>query len=66
MKYGKTATNADHPVLVHDRYVMAPSPIPRFDNAKIHQSEALILLGAGTRKENLCSSTLHKCDFTCI
>ena len=51
MKYGKTATNADHPVLVHDRYVMAPSPIPRFDNSKMDQSEALILLGAGREKK---------------
>lgn len=51
MKYGKTATNADHPVLVHDRYVMAPSPIPRFDNVKMDYSEALILLGAGREKK---------------
>jgi len=51
MHYGKTATNSDHPVLVHDRYVMAPSPIPRFDNEKMHQSEALILLGAGREKK---------------
>lgn len=51
MKYGKMATDADHPVLVHDRYVMAPSPIPRFDNPKIHQSEALILFGAGREKK---------------
>ena len=51
MKYGKTATNADHPVLVHDRYVMAPSPIPRFDNPKMDQSESLILLGAGREKK---------------
>jgi len=51
MKYGKTATNADHPVLVHDRYVMAPSPIPRFDNEKMDHSEALILLGAGREKK---------------
>lgn len=51
MKFGKTATNADHPVLVHDRYVMAPSPIPRFDNPKMHNSEALILLGAGREKK---------------
>src|SRR5699024_6705443 len=51
MKYGKTATNADHPVLVHDRYVMAPSPIPRFDNEKMNQSKALILLGAGREKK---------------
>ncbi|MFJ8065396.1 alpha-D-ribose 1-methylphosphonate 5-phosphate C-P-lyase PhnJ [Psychrobacillus sp. NPDC096426] len=51
MKYGKTATGADHPVYVNNRYVMAPSPIPRFDNTKLHQSEALILLGAGREKK---------------
>ncbi|MDN7245309.1 alpha-D-ribose 1-methylphosphonate 5-phosphate C-P-lyase PhnJ [Planococcus shenhongbingii] len=51
MKYGKTATAADHPVYVNGRYVMAPSPIPRFDNPKMHQSEALILLGAGREKK---------------
>ncbi|SES24932.1 alpha-D-ribose 1-methylphosphonate 5-phosphate C-P-lyase PhnJ [Psychrobacillus sp. OK032] len=51
MKYGKTATSADHPVYVNGRYVMAPSPIPRFDNSKLHQSEALILLGAGREKK---------------
>lgn len=51
MKYGKTSTGADHPVFVNDRYVMAPSPIPRFDNPKMHQSEALILLGAGREKK---------------
>jgi len=51
MKYGKTATTADHPVYVNDRYVMAPSPIPRFDNPKMHQSDALILLGAGREKK---------------
>lgn len=51
MKYGKTATAADHPVYVNDRYVMAPSPIPRYDNHKMHQSDALILLGAGREKK---------------
>ncbi|CDQ38048.1 Alpha-D-ribose 1-methylphosphonate 5-phosphate C-P lyase [Virgibacillus salexigens] len=51
MKYGKTATGADHPVFVNHCYVMAPSPIPRFDNPKMHQSEALILLGAGREKK---------------
>lgn len=51
MKYGKTATGADHPVYVNNRYVMAPSPIPRFDNPKMHESEALILLGAGREKK---------------
>ncbi|WP_243355122.1 alpha-D-ribose 1-methylphosphonate 5-phosphate C-P-lyase PhnJ [Bacillus litorisediminis] len=51
MKYGRTATGADHPVYVNGRYVMAPSPIPRFDNPKLHQSDALILFGAGREKK---------------
>jgi alpha-D-ribose 1-methylphosphonate 5-phosphate C-P lyase len=51
MKYGSMSTGADHPVEVHDRYVMAPSPIPRFDNGKMHKSKALILLGAGREKK---------------
>jgi alpha-D-ribose 1-methylphosphonate 5-phosphate C-P lyase len=51
MKFGTTTTDADHPVMVQDRYVMAPSPIPRFDNPKMHGSDALILLGAGREKK---------------
>ncbi|MCM3762207.1 alpha-D-ribose 1-methylphosphonate 5-phosphate C-P-lyase PhnJ [Alkalihalobacillus oceani] len=51
MKYGSMTTGADHPVLVHERYVMAPSPIPRFDNPKMNESDALILLGAGREKK---------------
>ncbi|WP_080844163.1 alpha-D-ribose 1-methylphosphonate 5-phosphate C-P-lyase PhnJ [Cytobacillus gottheilii] len=51
MKYGNMTTGADHPVLVNNRYVMAPSPIPRFDNPKMEDSEALILLGAGREKK---------------
>ncbi|MHB8072759.1 alpha-D-ribose 1-methylphosphonate 5-phosphate C-P-lyase PhnJ [Desulfosporosinus fructosivorans] len=51
MNYKTMATGADHPVMVHDRYVMAPSPIPRFDNPKLNSSPALILLGAGREKK---------------
>ncbi|NGP45087.1 alpha-D-ribose 1-methylphosphonate 5-phosphate C-P-lyase PhnJ [Bacillaceae bacterium SIJ1] len=51
MKFRKMSTGADHPVWVHDRYVMAPSPIPKFDNDKLDHSEALILLGAGREKK---------------
>jgi alpha-D-ribose 1-methylphosphonate 5-phosphate C-P lyase len=51
MNYGSMTTGADHPVLVHDRYVMAPSPIPKFDNPKLDASKALILLGAGREKK---------------
>lgn len=51
VRHGKMATGADHPVEVEDRYVMAPSPIPKFDNPKMHRSEGLILLGAGREKK---------------
>jgi alpha-D-ribose 1-methylphosphonate 5-phosphate C-P lyase len=51
MNYGGMSTGADHPVMVHDRYVMAPSPIPRYDNHKLNDSEALVLFGAGREKK---------------
>ncbi|MDR1088645.1 MAG: alpha-D-ribose 1-methylphosphonate 5-phosphate C-P-lyase PhnJ [Coriobacteriales bacterium] len=51
VRYGSAITGADHPVLVNGRYVMAPSPIPRFDNHKLHQAAQLTLLGAGREKK---------------
>ncbi len=51
MNYGHMSTGADHPVMVNGRYVMAPSPIPRYDNPKLNNSRALILLGAGREKK---------------
>lgn len=51
VRYGMTVTGADHPVLVNGRYVMAPSPIPRFDNTKLHQADHLTLFGAGREKK---------------
>ena len=50
-RYGTATTGADHPVLVNGRYVMAPSPIPRFDNHKLDQAKNLTLLGAGREKK---------------
>lgn len=50
-RYGTATTGADHPVMVNDRYVMAPSPIPRFDNHKLDFSRNLTLLGAGREKK---------------
>ncbi|MBO1438431.1 alpha-D-ribose 1-methylphosphonate 5-phosphate C-P-lyase PhnJ [Meiothermus sp. CFH 77666] len=41
---------ADYPVMVHGRYLMAPSPIPRWDNPKLHQAQHLTLLSAGSEK----------------
>jgi alpha-D-ribose 1-methylphosphonate 5-phosphate C-P lyase len=51
IKFGGMTTGASHPVLVHDRYVMAPSPIPKYDNPQLNESDALILLGAGREKK---------------
>lgn len=51
MKYGDMTTGSDHPVMVNERYVMAPSPIPKFDNEKLNNSKALILFGAGREKK---------------
>jgi alpha-D-ribose 1-methylphosphonate 5-phosphate C-P lyase len=49
-RHGHIATTYDHPVRVNGRYVMAPSPIPRFDNPKMHLNPALQLFGAGREK----------------
>jgi alpha-D-ribose 1-methylphosphonate 5-phosphate C-P lyase len=47
---GHIATTYAYPVKVEGRYVMDPSPIPKFDNPKMHRSEALQLFGAGREK----------------
>ncbi|HWU61325.1 MAG TPA: alpha-D-ribose 1-methylphosphonate 5-phosphate C-P-lyase PhnJ [Ensifer sp.] len=47
---GHIATTYGYPVKVEGRYVMDPSPIPKFDNPKMHMSEALQLFGAGREK----------------
>ena len=36
--------------MVNGRYVMAPSPIPKFDNPKMDMMPALQLFGAGREK----------------
>ncbi|AQP54201.1 carbon-phosphorus lyase complex subunit PhnJ [Vagococcus penaei] len=51
VRFGTTTTGAEHPVMVHGRYLMTPSPIPRFDNPKMNQNDGLILLGAGREKK---------------
>jgi alpha-D-ribose 1-methylphosphonate 5-phosphate C-P lyase len=49
-RYGHVATTYDYPVMIEGRYLMAPSPIPKFDNPKMHMSPALQLFGAGREK----------------
>ncbi len=48
---GSPFLGASHPVLVDGRYVMSPSPIPRYDNPKLHQAQCLYLFGAGREKK---------------
>ncbi|MBN0987393.1 alpha-D-ribose 1-methylphosphonate 5-phosphate C-P-lyase PhnJ [Amphritea pacifica] len=49
-QFGHIATAYAYPVLVNGRYVMDPSPIPKFDNPKMDNSPALQLFGAGREK----------------
>ncbi|RVT95443.1 carbon-phosphorus lyase [Rhodovarius crocodyli] len=50
VKHGEVATAYNHPVMVNARYLMSPSPIPSFDNPKMHMNPALQLFGAGREK----------------
>jgi alpha-D-ribose 1-methylphosphonate 5-phosphate C-P lyase len=50
VRYGKIATTYDYPVIVNGRYLMRPSPIPKFDNPKMDRMPALQLFGAGREK----------------
>ncbi|MCV2892781.1 alpha-D-ribose 1-methylphosphonate 5-phosphate C-P-lyase PhnJ [Lentibacter sp. XHP0401] len=46
-RHGHIATSYAYPVKVEGRYVMDPSPIPKFDNPKLSDSAAIQLFGAG-------------------
>ncbi len=49
-RYGHISTAYDYPVMVNGRYLMRPSPIPKFDNPKMDRNPALQLFGAGREK----------------
>lgn len=51
IKYNKVTIATEYPCMVEDRYIMCPSPIPKFDNPKLHESECLYLFGAGREKK---------------
>jgi alpha-D-ribose 1-methylphosphonate 5-phosphate C-P lyase len=53
-RFGKIATTYNYPVMVNGRYVMAPSPIPKFDNPKLHMNSALQIFVAGREKRIYC------------
>lgn len=50
VRYGSFIQGASYPVMVHKRYVMSPSPIPRWDTPKLNQSAHLTILCAGREK----------------
>jgi len=49
-RLGQVAISYDYPVMVNGRYLTSPSPIPAFDNPKLHRMPALQLFGAGREK----------------
>jgi alpha-D-ribose 1-methylphosphonate 5-phosphate C-P lyase len=49
-QFGQVTTAYDYPVVVNGRYLMRPSPIPKFDNPKMDMNPALQLFGAGREK----------------
>jgi alpha-D-ribose 1-methylphosphonate 5-phosphate C-P lyase len=65
-RYGRITTAYAYPVRVDDRYIMDPSPIPKFDNPKMDNSPALQLFGAGREKRIYAIppyTTVHSLDF---
>jgi alpha-D-ribose 1-methylphosphonate 5-phosphate C-P lyase len=50
VRYKTFTGGASYPVLVHGRYLMSPSPIPRWDVPALHQAAHLTLLSAGREK----------------
>ncbi len=51
IRYGKVTIASEYPCTVEGRYIMNPSPIPKFDNPKLHEAECLYLFGAGREKK---------------
>lgn len=50
VRWGETGIGASYPCRVNDRYIMDPSPIPRWDIPKLNMAETLFLFGAGREK----------------
>lgn len=50
VRSGRVMQGASYPSLVHGRFVMTPSPIPRWDVPKMHMARHLTILSAGREK----------------
>ncbi|PLX49808.1 MAG: carbon-phosphorus lyase complex subunit PhnJ [Desulfobulbaceae bacterium] len=51
VKFKEITISHRYPTRINGHYIIDPSPIPRFDVPKLHQSAALALLGAGREKK---------------
>jgi alpha-D-ribose 1-methylphosphonate 5-phosphate C-P lyase len=51
IKYRKVTISSEYPCTVEKSYIMNPSPIPKFDNPKLHMAQCLYLFGAGREKK---------------
>lgn len=51
VKFSEITISHRYPTRINGHYVIDPSPIPRFDVPKLHQSEGLYLFGAGREKK---------------
>jgi alpha-D-ribose 1-methylphosphonate 5-phosphate C-P lyase len=50
VKFNEITVAARYPVMVNRRHLMDPSPVPRWDLAKLNDSDALLLFCAGREK----------------
>jgi alpha-D-ribose 1-methylphosphonate 5-phosphate C-P lyase len=50
VRFDEVMLAAGYPVRVNGRYIMSPSPIPRWDIPRLNMSENLFLFGAGREK----------------
>lgn len=51
VQFNEITISHRYPTRVNGHYVIDPSPIPRYDVPRLHQSPALVLLGAGREKK---------------
>ncbi|MEM1107098.1 MAG: alpha-D-ribose 1-methylphosphonate 5-phosphate C-P-lyase PhnJ [Planctomycetota bacterium] len=51
VQYDEITLSHRYPTRIHGHYIIDPSPIPRYDVPKLHQSKQLNLFGAGREKK---------------
>ncbi len=59
-RHGHIATTYAYPVKVDGRYVMDPSPTPKFDNPKMNDCAGAAAVRRRPREAHLCDPALHQ------